>query len=40
MSIEPEVSVAFITQTQKELQVGDEVHGPSDGLAGQAYSQR
>lgn len=40
--VEPEVSVAFVTQTQKELEVGELVYGPMDsaGGGGQKYSQR
>jgi len=38
--VEPEVSVAFVTDTKQELQVGDEVRGLVSWGGGHEYSQR
>ena len=38
--VEPEVSVAFVTQTQKELQVGEEVRAPVESSGAREYSLR
>lgn len=38
--VEPEVSVAYVTKTQKELEVGEEVSALRAGPIGQTYSQR